>query len=167
MCRDRSRVRARGSHEVRPEPKDASRRPAYAWILGYCPGLLRVNASSRASSSLFARFATSCAHRWPTYNHLSILNHTLPSTPLCSWQTPHHPYQALHSLALQSRLSTHYTPASSSLPPLQPIHTANSPPLCARHRPPPGEILEQQAPLMSQNDRSECAACSPPVELSC
>ena len=34
------------------------------------------------------------------------------------WQTTHYPYQALHSLTPQSRLYTHFTPASPSLPPL-------------------------------------------------
>ena len=33
------------------------------------------------------------------------------------------------------------------------MFTANSPPLCVRHRPPLGEILELQSSLMSQNDR--------------
>ena len=43
-----------------------------------------------------------------------------PMHPPLLWQTPHHPYPALHSLTPPNRLFTHLTPASSSLPPLQP-----------------------------------------------
>ena len=56
-----------------------------------------------------------------------------PMHPPLLWQTPHHPYQALHSLTPQSRLFTQLTSASSSLPPFcMELCTANSPPRFAR-----------------------------------
>ena len=58
-----------------------------------------------------------------THPHPALQLHPQPHSPMhppLLWQTPHHPYLALHSLTPQSRLSTQLTPASSSLPPLQP-----------------------------------------------
>ena len=53
--------------ELELESISAARRVADDQPFFGCAGLLRMYASSRASSSLFARFATSRAHRWPTY----------------------------------------------------------------------------------------------------
>ena len=153
MCLDRSRFRARGFHEARAGVISAARRVADDQPFFGCAGLLRMYASSRASSSLFARFATSRAHRWPTYNHLSILNHPLPSTPICSGRLPTTPSMHLQSLTPQTRLSTHFTLASSSLPRcLDVVHGELTPAL----RPPQATTRRDfgaASSLMSQNDR--------------
>ena len=136
MCLDRSRFRARRFHEARVGGISAARRGADDQPFLGCAGLLRMYASSSCVVFAFCQVChfprTSLANlQPPLYPQPPSLIH-----PPLLWQTHHHPQQALQSLTPQSRLSTHFTLASSSLPPLPGVvHGELDPPLCARHRP--------------------------------
>jgi hypothetical protein len=110
----RSCFRAPSPQEARLERNDASRRPAYAWIPGYWPGLvaglLRVYASLHVHR---LRFLTGLLlHPYtvgqPTTPHTPLhIPQAQPHSPIhppLLWQTTHHPYQALHSLSPPSKL---------------------------------------------------------------
>ena len=148
MCRERPRFRARGSHEARPGRTCAAQRGAAVQLYLGCAGPLRFHASSLPRLLFFVRFALPTHTVDPpttTSPSSTTLSH---APPFALVDSPHHPYPAaaLHSLTPPNRLFTHLTPGSSSRPPLQPHpYITNSPPLCARRRPPPGEILEQPA----------------------
>ena len=153
MRRDRGRVfESLGFKKWRLEPKDAARR--FIGPPGY-PDMLPVYFVSTR------RRCHVCAFSSGLHSQRSPLTLTNPQPPLHSQQpSPIHPSllygrlhtttpplaSTVHSLTPQSRLSTHFTLASSraSLRCLDSC-AASSPPLCARHRPPSGEILELQA----------------------
>ena len=95
--------------------------------------------------------------------------HLQPPSPIHSpllWQTTHHPYQALHSLTPQSRTSTHFTPALSSLSPLPGlVHGELTPALRAPQATTRRDFAAASS-LMSQNDRV-VALLLPVVISSC
>ena len=134
MCCGRSHFRARGSPEARPGRTCAARREADFQLYFGCTGLLRFHAPS------LPRLRVLAGLHFPRIplTHPQPAIHPQPQSsmhPPLLWQTPHHPYSALHSLTPPNRIFTHTshqphpTSRRCSL-----THTTNSPPLCARHR---------------------------------
>jgi hypothetical protein len=105
VCRDRSRFRARGSHEVRPGRKCAARRVADAQLYSGCAGLLRSHASSLRRLRFFVRFAlpthtvdppTTSSPSSTTLSHAPPFALADSPPPLPSTALPNPPKQALH-----------------------------------------------------------------------
>ena len=135
-----------------------------------CAGLLRCHASSLPRLRFFVRFALP-THTVDPPTTSSSSSTTVSHAPPLLWQTPYHPFPALHSLAPPNMIFTHLTPASSSLPPLQPHPYNKLAPALRASQATTRQDLGAASSLMSQNDRvvalllplvvSSCWFCSP------
>ena len=152
VCCDRSRFRARGSREARPGRVCAARLGAYGQLCFGCAGLLRCHASSLPRRRFFVRFALPTHTVDPpttSFPSSTTVSHAPPFAladsplPLSSTALPNPP----------NMIFTHLTPASSSLPPLQPHPYNELTPALRASQATTRQDFGAASSLMSQNDR--------------